>query len=71
MYAAVGVVSGTGDGVVGVLILAKITRSSAGGYAEYLEGKAQAPELGEYYLRDGDRVAANATNHTAGSRGPE
>jgi conjugative relaxase-like TrwC/TraI family protein len=41
-----------------VLILAKITRSSAGGYAEYLEGKAQAPELGDYYLKHGERTEA-------------
>jgi conjugative relaxase-like TrwC/TraI family protein len=42
-----------------VLILAKITRSSADGYAEYLEGKAQAPELGDYYLnKDGERTEA-------------
>ncbi len=41
-----------------MLILAKITRSSAGAYAEYLEGKAQAPELGDYYLKDGERVEA-------------
>jgi conjugative relaxase-like TrwC/TraI family protein len=39
-----------------VLILAKITRISAGGYAEYLEGKAQAPQLGDYYLTDGERT---------------
>jgi len=41
-----------------MLILAKITRTSAGGYAEYLEGKAQAPELGDYYLKDGERTEA-------------
>jgi conjugative relaxase-like TrwC/TraI family protein len=45
-------------GGFGVLILAKITRSSAGGYAEYLEGKAQAPALGDYYLKDGERTEA-------------
>jgi len=39
-----------------VLILAKITKTSAGGYAEYLKGKAQAPALGDYYLKDGDRT---------------
>ena len=39
-----------------MLILAKIIRSSAGGYAEYLEGKAQASELGDYYLKDGERT---------------
>ncbi len=41
-----------------MLILAKITSSSAGGYAEYLEGKAQAPALGDYYLKDGERTEA-------------
>jgi conjugative relaxase-like TrwC/TraI family protein len=41
-----------------VLILAKISRTSAGGYAEYLEGKAQASELGDYYLKDGERAEA-------------
>jgi conjugative relaxase-like TrwC/TraI family protein len=41
-----------------VLILAKITSSSAGGYAEYLEGKAQASGLGDYYLKDGERIEA-------------
>ncbi len=42
----------------GVLILAKITQSAAGGYAEYLEGKAQPPALGDYYLKDGERTEA-------------
>ena len=41
-----------------VLILAKITTSSAGSYADYLEGKSQAPELGDYYLKDGERTEA-------------
>lgn len=41
-----------------MLILAKITKASAGGYAEYLEGKAQASELGDYYLKDGERTEA-------------
>jgi conjugative relaxase-like TrwC/TraI family protein len=41
-----------------VLIVAKITKGTAGGYAEYLEGKARAPELGDYYLKDGERVEA-------------
>jgi conjugative relaxase-like TrwC/TraI family protein len=39
-----------------VLIVAKITKRTAGGYAEYLEGKARASELGDYYLKDGERV---------------
>jgi conjugative relaxase-like TrwC/TraI family protein len=42
----------------GVLIVAKITRGAAGGYAEYLEGKARGSELGDYYLKDGERVEA-------------
>ena len=41
-----------------MLILAKITQGSAGGYAEYLEGKVQPPALGDYYLKDGERVEA-------------
>jgi conjugative relaxase-like TrwC/TraI family protein len=41
-----------------VLTVAKITRGAAGGYAEYLEGQSQAAELGDYYLRDGQRVEA-------------
>jgi conjugative relaxase-like TrwC/TraI family protein len=41
-----------------MLTVAKITRSAAGGYAEYLDGKARAPELGDYYLRDGERTEA-------------
>ncbi|MBV9607314.1 MAG: relaxase domain-containing protein, partial [Solirubrobacterales bacterium] len=41
-----------------MLILAKITTTSAAGYAEYLEGKAQAPALGDYYVRGGERVEA-------------
>jgi conjugative relaxase-like TrwC/TraI family protein len=42
----------------GVLIVAKISRGTAGGYAEYLEGKARGSELGDYYLKDGERVEA-------------
>ena len=41
-----------------MLILAKISGGSAGGYAAYLEGKAQASQLGDYYLKDGERVEA-------------
>jgi hypothetical protein len=33
-----------------VLTVAKVTQASASGYADYLEGKAQAAELGDYYL---------------------
>jgi conjugative relaxase-like TrwC/TraI family protein len=41
-----------------VLTVAKVTQGSAAGYADYLEGKAKAAELGDYYLKDGDRVEA-------------
>ena len=41
-----------------MLIVAKITQRTAGGYAEYIEGKARASELGDYYLKDGERVEA-------------
>ena len=40
----------------GVLILAKITSTSAGGYAEYLDAKTHRSELGDYYLQDGERT---------------
>jgi hypothetical protein len=33
-----------------VLTLAKITAGGAGGYAEYLDGRSQPAELGDYYL---------------------
>lgn len=41
-----------------MLVLAKITKASAGGYAGYLEGKTRASELGDYYLKDGERTEA-------------
>jgi conjugative relaxase-like TrwC/TraI family protein len=41
-----------------VLTVAKISRSSAAGYGDYLEGKARQPELGDYYLKDGERTEA-------------
>jgi conjugative relaxase-like TrwC/TraI family protein len=47
-----------GSGGSGVLTVAKVTQGAAGGYADYLEGKAKAAELGDYYLKDGDRVEA-------------
>jgi conjugative relaxase-like TrwC/TraI family protein len=40
------------------LTVAKITQGAAGGYAEYLDGKTRAAELGDYYLKDGERVEA-------------
>ncbi|WP_249019618.1 MobF family relaxase [Conexibacter sp. S30A1] len=44
--------------MVGLLTVAKITGSGAGGYAEYLDGKTRSAELGDYYLKDGERVEA-------------
>ena len=41
-----------------MLTVAKVSQRTAAGYAEYLEGKAQAAELGDYYLKDGERVEA-------------
>ncbi|MGH2876908.1 MAG: MobF family relaxase, partial [Solirubrobacteraceae bacterium] len=41
-----------------MLVIAKVTRGAAGGYAEYLEGRTQATGLGDYYLKDGERVEA-------------
>jgi conjugative relaxase-like TrwC/TraI family protein len=41
-----------------VLTVAKITTQAAGGYADYLEGKATVSPLGDYYLKDGERVEA-------------
>jgi hypothetical protein len=41
-----------------VLTVAKISRASAAGYGDYLEGKARASELGDYYLKDGERTEA-------------
>jgi conjugative relaxase-like TrwC/TraI family protein len=41
-----------------VLTVAKVNQGSAAGYADYLEGKAKPAELGDYYLKDGDRVEA-------------
>jgi hypothetical protein len=34
-----------------MLIVAKISKGSAGGYAGYLEGKSRASALGDYYSR--------------------
>jgi conjugative relaxase-like TrwC/TraI family protein len=41
-----------------MLTVAKITQGSAASYADYLQGKAQAAELGDYYLKEGERVEA-------------
>jgi conjugative relaxase-like TrwC/TraI family protein len=41
-----------------MLTVAKVTGRIAAGYADYLEGKTTAAELGDYYLKDGERVEA-------------
>jgi len=47
---------GSGWGVL--LTVAKVTAAVAPAYADYLQGKAQETELGDYYLKDGERVEA-------------
>jgi conjugative relaxase-like TrwC/TraI family protein len=41
-----------------VLTVAKVSAGGGGAYGAYLEGRAQAPEQGDYYLKDGERVEA-------------
>ena len=41
-----------------MLTVAKVTQAGASGYADYLEGRSQAGELGDYYVKDGERVEA-------------
>ncbi len=41
-----------------MLTVAKVTAGAAAGYADYLEGRSRPSGLGDYYLRDGDRVEA-------------
>lgn len=41
-----------------MLTVAKVTSGTADGYAEYLEAKTEPEVLGDYYLKDGDRVQA-------------
>jgi hypothetical protein len=41
-----------------VLTVAKVSAGGGGAYASYLEGCAQPPEEGDYYLKDGERVEA-------------
>ena len=41
-----------------MLTVAKVTGPQAGGYADYLQGKATATKAGDYYLKDGERVEA-------------
>ena len=41
-----------------MLTVAKVTGHMAAGYANYLEGKSTPTVLGDYYLKDGERVEA-------------
>jgi conjugative relaxase-like TrwC/TraI family protein len=41
-----------------MLSVAKVTGNLAAGYADYLEGKTAQAELGDYYLKGGERVEA-------------
>lgn len=41
-----------------MLTAAKITQGQAADYAEYLDGRSRPSVLGDYYLKDGDRVEA-------------
>lgn len=41
-----------------VLTVAKVSAGGGGAYAQYLDGRTRAPEQGDYYLRDGERVEA-------------
>jgi len=41
-----------------VLTVAKVTKTAAGGYAEYLDAKSQPSQPGDYYLKDGERAEA-------------
>ena len=54
-----------------MLTVAKVTASAAGGYAQYLEGRSQASEAGDYYLSEaGERVEAPG-RWLLGERGAE
>jgi conjugative relaxase-like TrwC/TraI family protein len=54
-----------------VLTVAKVTASAAVGYAQYLEGRSQAREAGDYYLSEtGERVEAPG-RWLLGGRGAE
>ena len=41
-----------------MLTVAKITSTASAGYADYLDAKAQPTQLGDYYLKDGERIEA-------------
>jgi conjugative relaxase-like TrwC/TraI family protein len=41
-----------------VLTVKKVPSATAGSYADYLEGKTVATQMGDYYLKDGERIEA-------------
>jgi conjugative relaxase-like TrwC/TraI family protein len=44
--------------LLAVLTVAKVSAGGGPAYAAYLEGRAQPPQEGDYYLKDGERVEA-------------
>ena len=54
-----------------MLTVAKVTQSAATGYANYLEGRSQAPEAGDYYLSDGGERVEAPGRWVLGERGVE
>ena len=54
-----------------MLTVAKVTQSAAAGYANYLEGRSQAPEAGDYYLSDGGERVEAPGRWVLGERGVE
>ena len=54
-----------------MLTVAKVTQSAAAGYANYLEGRSQAPEAGDYYLNDGGERVEAPGRWVLGPRGVE
>jgi conjugative relaxase-like TrwC/TraI family protein len=58
-------------GAAVVLTVAKVTAAAAAGYANYLEGRSQAPEAGDYYLSDGGERVEAPGRWMLGPRGVE
>jgi conjugative relaxase-like TrwC/TraI family protein len=54
-----------------VLTVAKVTASAATGYANYLEGRSQASEAGDYYLSEGGERVEAPGRWVLGGRGVE
>jgi conjugative relaxase-like TrwC/TraI family protein len=54
-----------------VLTVAKVTAAAAAGYANYLEGRSQAPEAGDYYLSEGGERVEAPGRWVLGPRGVE